>query len=278
MGQDGFTALRVGVEDGVATVVLDHPPMNLFDFTLVPQIGRVGEELARDQDVRVVVVRSANPDFFAAHFDVTVIQQSPAHSPEMEQRRGVWTRMCEVFRTMPKATIALIEGRAGGGGLELALACDMRFAARENAVFNQWEVAIGLLAGGGGMTRLARLMGRSRTMEMVLGCDDVDGAVAELYGLVNRALPAAELELFVDRLARRIASFPPYAVSAAKEAVLRVEKDIGADLLADIDATSPMLEMPGTRQALARFLELGGQTVAGESRLGELLGELSAPR
>ena len=140
--------------------------------------------------------------------------------------------MCEQLRKMPKATIAVIEGRVGGGGSELALSCDMRFAG-PTAVFNQPEVALGIIPGGSGTVRLPRLIGRSRALEVILGCDDIDAATAERWGWVNRVLPTDELATFVDRLAARIASFPPHAVAAAKASVVRAEAGVVEQLLAE---------------------------------------------
>jgi enoyl-CoA hydratase/carnithine racemase len=259
--------------DGVATVTIDNGPINLFDLGLYLAMSTLSHELAADPDVRVVVLRSANPEFFIAHFDVTLIQQLPTDAPSPESLND-FHAMCEAFRTMPKATIAVVEGRVGGGGSELALSCDMRFAARGRAVFNQLEVALGILPGGSGTVRLSRLLGRSRALEVVLGCDDVSAELAEEWGWVNRALPPDELWPFVDRLARRIASFPPHAVAAAKAAVLRAEKEIVPDLLAEAGAYNATLGHPRTRDALAAFLAQGGQTREGELRLGELAGEL----
>jgi enoyl-CoA hydratase/carnithine racemase len=227
----------------------------------------------------VVVLQSANPAFFIAHFDVSLIQHIPT-GMAMPTELNDFHAMCEAFRTMPKATIAVIEGRVGGGGSELALSCDMRFAAlpsegRSGAVFNQPEVALGILPGGSGTARLPRLVGRSRALEVILGCDDIDAATAEAWGWVNRALPADEVRSFVARLARRIAGFPPHAVAAAKASVLRAEKDVVPDLLAEAYAFNGTLDHDATRHALQAFLDRGGQTVAGESRLGDLATELS---
>ncbi len=259
--------------DGVATVTIDHGPINLFDLPLYLAMSTLSHELAANPEVRVVVLRSANPEFFIAHFDVSLIQTLPTDAPPSESLSD-FHAMCEAFRTMPKATIAVIEGRVGGGGSELALSCDMRFAARGRAVFNQPEVALGILPGGSGTVRLSRLLGRSRALEVVLGCDDVSAELAEQWGWVNRSLPSDELWPFVDRLARRIASFPPHAVAAAKAAVLRAEKDVVPDLLAEAGAFNATLGHPRTRDALAAFLAQGGQTRDGELRLGELAGEL----
>lgn len=265
--------LHLRIDDGVATIVIDHPPINLFDLTLYPAMVRMAQDVASDDDIRVVVLRSLNPDFFIAHFDVTLIQHLPTDAPPATELNS-FHEMCEAFRTMPKATIAVIEGRVGGGGSELALSCDMRFAALGRAVLSQPEVAIGILPGGSGTVRLPRLVGRSRALEVILGCDDIDAATAAEWGWVNRALPPDELWPFVDRLARRIASFPPHAVAAAKAAVLRADKDVPADLLAEGDAFNATLSHPRAVAGMAAFMERGGQTPDGERRLGELAGEL----
>ena len=269
-----YAALRVALDDGVATVTIDHPPINLFDLTLYPEMRRLASELAADDDVRVVVLRSANPEFFIAHFDVSLILRFPTDLRPPATELNDFHLMCEDFRTMPKATIAVIEGRVGGGGSELALSCDMRFAALDRAVFNQPEVALGIIPGGSGTVRLPRLIGRSRTLEAILGCDDIDAATAASWGWVNRALPEAELWPFVDRLARRVARFPAHAVAAAKASVLRSEKGVGDDLLLEGDAFANTLGGPGTQAAMRSFLAAGGQTEAGERRLGELAGDL----
>ena len=182
--------------------------------------------------------------------------------------------MCETFRTMPKATIVKLEGRVGGGGSELSLSCDMRFAAIGRAVLNQPEVALGIIPGGSGTQRLPRLMGRSRALEVVLGCEDFDAAAAERYGWVNRALPADEIGPFVERLARRIASFPPHAVAAAKASVLHHDGDMTEALRQEGGRFNATLGEPVTQSAMRRFFTLGGQTAEGEMRLGDLAGEL----
>jgi enoyl-CoA hydratase/carnithine racemase len=265
--------LSLHVVDGVATVTIDNPPINLFDLGLYLAMAGMAQQLADDPEVRVVVLRSATPDFWIAHFDVTLIQHLPTDAGTPTELND-FHRMCEAFRTMPKATIAVIEGRVGGGGSELALSCDMRFAALGKAVFNQPEVALGILPGGSGTVRLPRLVGRSRALEVILGCDDVPADLAERWGWVNRALPPDQLWPFVDRLARRIAGYPPHAVAAAKAAVLRAEKDVTADLLAEAGAFNDTLGHPTTVAALAAFMAQGGQTREGELRLGELAGEL----
>ncbi|MGB8860261.1 MAG: enoyl-CoA hydratase/isomerase family protein [Ilumatobacteraceae bacterium] len=265
--------LTLELTDGVATVTIDHPPINLFDLQLYPAMVQTAHRLAADPAVHVVVLRSANPDFFIAHFDVTLIQRLPTDLPAADVLND-FHLMCEAFRTMPKATIAVIEGRVGGGGSELALSCDMRFAALGRAVFSQPEVALGILPGGSGTVRLPRLIGRSRALEVILGCDDMDAATAERWGWVNRALPPDELWPFVQRLAGRISRFPTHAVAAAKAAVLRAEKDVVADLLGEAAAFAVTLGEPSARAAMDAFMAAGGQTPEGEHRLGDLAGEL----
>ena len=277
MDYSGYQCLRVSLQQGVARVLLDNGPINLLDKPLFKELLRLTDQLAADDRVRVVVLASANPGWFIAHFDVGLILNFPADPPAPDgppAPLSPFHRMAETWRTMPKATIAVVEGRVGGGGSEIALSCDMRFALRGKAVFNQPEVALGILPGGSGTVRLARLMGRSRALEAVLGCDDIPADVAEAWGWVNRALPVAALWPHVDRLAARIASFPPHAVAAAKASVLRAEQGVVDHLQAEGAAFQGTLAVPATRDAMARFLAGGGQTLDGERRLGELAAEL----
>ncbi|MGH9270310.1 MAG: enoyl-CoA hydratase/isomerase family protein [Ilumatobacteraceae bacterium] len=253
---------------GVATVLIDHPPINLMTVEVFLELAGVIESLAGDDDVRVVVVRSANPEWFVAHFDVAAILTFPTEPAPPSADLNRFHVMCERLRTMPKATIAVIEGRVGGGGSELALSCDLRFASPA-AVFNQPEVALGIIPGGSGTVRLPRLVGRSRALEAILGCDDIDTATAERWGWVNRVLDNGELWPFVDRLCRRIASFPPHAVAAAKASVLRAEAGVTDQLLAEGDAFAATLAHPETRVAMQAFLGAGGQTPEVERRLGD---------
>ncbi len=268
-----MTSVRTEVDGrGVAAVTIDHAPINLITIDVFIELGTIIAELAADESVRAVVLASASPEWFLAHFDVEAIQQFPRDRPAATEL-GPYDRMCETLRTMPKPTIAVIAGRVGGGGSELALACDMRFATPE-AVFIQPEVAIGILPGAGGTVRLPRLIGRSRALEVVLGCDDIDAVTAERWGWVNRVLPADEIDAFVDRLVGRIASFPPHAVAAAKANVVRAELGVEPDLIAETVAFNATLASDDTQDRMQRFLDNGGQTPAGERRLGELAGEL----
>jgi enoyl-CoA hydratase/carnithine racemase len=219
-----------------------------------------------------VVVDSADPDFFIAHADVRGMVGRGDPRAERRERLSRFAETTERWRTMPKATIAVIEGRARGGGSEFALALDMRFAARETAVLAQPEVALGIPPGGGATQRLPRLAGRGRALEAILGGDDFDAETAERYGWVNRALPAAELRPFVDRLAARIAAFPAAAVAAAKAAVDAGEPAFADGLREEHRLLRRSLASTETTAAMERFLAAGGQTRDYERDLGARLG------
>jgi enoyl-CoA hydratase/carnithine racemase len=219
----------------------------------------------------VVVVESANPEFFIAHFDVSLILHLPTHRPAPTELTE-FHQMCENFRTMPKPTISVIDGRVGGGGSELTLSMDMRFAS-PSAVFSQPEVALGIIPGGSGTVRLSRLLGRSRAMEVILGCEDIDAHTAYEWGWVNRVVdnPSAH----AHALARRIATFPVEAVQAAKRSVLRSDDHVVEDLLAEAGEFSGLLHLESSRSAMENFLTRGGQTRDGELRLGALVNEIN---
>jgi len=271
----------VRVADGVAFATLANPPLNVLTLPLFGELTRFAAEVEHDPAVRVVVLRSDDPDFWIAHFDVEAILAFPIDRPAARAEQASdnpFHAMCERFRTMPKATLAEIGGRVGGGGHELAMSCDMRFGALGRTVINQPEVALGILPGGTGTQRLPRLVGRGRALELILGCEDLDAATAERWGLLNRALPPAELRPFVERLARRIASFPAAAVAAAKRSVLAAEPDPEAGLLDESLAFQRLLRSEEAQRAMRRFLERGGQTRAGEQRLGALCAELADGR
>jgi enoyl-CoA hydratase/carnithine racemase len=213
-----YRTLRVAPSDeGVLGVVIDAPPMNLIGPELVHDLVGLLGALESDQVTRVVVLESADPDYFVPHVDLTKVAEYTAEAakaagPDDASLGMLWHKLSE----LPVVTIAKLRGRARGAGSELALACDMRFAARENAILGQIEVGVGTTPGAGGVQHLARLVGRGRAMEVILGAADFDADEAERYGWINRALPDAELDAFVDRLARRIASFGAEAVRSAK--------------------------------------------------------------
>jgi enoyl-CoA hydratase/carnithine racemase len=274
MAYDGYACLQIEVRGGIAWLTIDHPPINLLDRALIGDLLRAGVELERDAAVRVVVLQSANPEFFIAHADVELIQLLPEKAPPKPSELGVFHAMVERLRCMPKATLAKIEGIARGGGSELALSCDMRFGALGRCVLAQPEVALGIIPGGSGTQRLPRLVGRARALEIILGCDDVPADLAERWGYLNRALPPDELGPFVDALARRIASFPAEAIALAKRAVDAADESVVAGLLEEGHCFDLSLETSAARERMAAFLAAGGQTPEVERELGRLMGRL----
>jgi enoyl-CoA hydratase/carnithine racemase len=260
MEYQNYQALRIAIDQGVAFVTIDNGPINLLDSTLVADLDRAGRELEADRDVKVVVLQSANPDFFIAHADVSMIQQLPVTPPPRADRLGTFHAMVDRFRTMPKATIAKLEGRCRGGGSELALACDMRFAALGKAVLGQPEVGVGIIPGGGGSVRLPRLVGRGRALEIILGCGDFRADVAERYGYVNRALPAEEITYFVASLARRIATFPAETIALAKQAVDMADVGIEDDLVREETILFRSVHTDAARRRMAAAMAAGLQS------------------
>src|SRR2546425_9856527 len=193
-------------------VTIDNPPLNIFGPETIPQLNEIITALEIDEHVKVVVFDSAVEGFFLTHYDFLARLEDLTGLPPGPTGLQPLPDMLVRLSRAPVVSIALIRGRATGVGSELALASDMRFASREKAILSQWEVGVGLVPGGGPMARLPRLMGRGRALEVLLGADDIHGDLAELYGYVNRSLPDAELDGFVDALATRIASFDKRAI------------------------------------------------------------------
>jgi enoyl-CoA hydratase/carnithine racemase len=275
MSYEGYECLRIEIEGGVARVTIDYPPINLFDIPLMLEMDRMGAELEVDDEVRVIVFCSANPDFFIAHADVKAIQGLPTEVPPKARELSFFHRMIHRFRTMPKASIGVVEGIARGGGSELLLSLDMRFAALGKAVFGQPEVALGIIPGGGATQYLPRLVGCGRAAEVILGCDDFPAELAERYGWVNRALPPDELWGFVDRLARHIAQFPAEAIALAKESLGYAERPLAEGLVEEAHCFARSVATEPAQRRMARFMEIGGQTPEVETDLETALLELA---
>jgi enoyl-CoA hydratase/carnithine racemase len=194
-------------------VTFDLPPLNIFGPASIPELNEIVTAIETDARVKVVVFDSAVEGFFLTHYDFFAKLEETTRFPPGRTGLQALPDMLARLSRAPVASIALIRGRATGVGSELALASDMRFASRDKAILSQWEVGAGLVPGGGPMARLPRLIGRGRALEVLLGADDIRGDLAELYGYVNRALPDAELDDFVDALAIRIASFDKRAIA-----------------------------------------------------------------
>ena len=254
-----FTTLRVTESSGTARVTFDNPPINLFDPVMIADFRQLLDHLAASRDIRVVVFASANPDFFIGHADLNLFLDPQDEIPPKPTKLSPLQTLFEDLRNLPQATIGVLEGRASGAGTEFLTSCDMAFAARDRAVLSQFEVAVGVLPGATGSQRLPRLLGRSRALEMILGCDEFDADLAEKYGLVNRALPPEELWGFVDRLARRIASFPGSAITLNKVAVDAAELPIQLGLLEETHTLHQTLAGGEAQRRMRRLLELGAQ-------------------
>jgi len=261
---DGMTVISVEVEDGVAWAVIDNPPLNLWDAALTSDLVVLLTAFEADDESRVLVLTSANPDFFVAHADVAML---------LDMDMAVWGAEGEVapinqllgsLHASSKVSIALVQGAARGGGSELALACDLRFAS-PNAVFSQPEVALGIVPGAGATQRLSRLVGRARALEIILGCADVDAEEAEAIGYINNVLDESAVEEFVVELATRIAAMPPDAVAHAKRAVDAAFSDPAPGFVVEANGFRATMPAPAARERMTRFLELGGQTVEVES-------------
>jgi enoyl-CoA hydratase/carnithine racemase len=266
-----YQRLNVRKDGRIATVTISNPPINLITLELYAELSALSRELAADGDLTVVVLKSADPDFFLAHFDVEAILAFPTDSPaQRDQALNEYHQMCERFRTMDKVTIAQIEGRVGGGGSELAASLDMRFGVRGRTVVNQMEVPLGILPGGTGTQRLPRLVGRARALEIILTGGDLDAETAERWGYLNRTFAADEIGPFVDALARRIASFPVEAVRLAKASVDAADRPLNEGLVEEAYLFQELLRTAGAQHNMRRFLELGGQTREGELKVGEL--------
>jgi len=275
MAYDGFTLIDVQRDGPLVTATVNNPPINLITMALFGELARLAEELEADPAALVFVLKSADPDFFLAHFDVAaLIAMADAPAPPTDDANA-YHAMCHRFRTMDKVTIAQIEGRVGGGGAELSMNFDMRFGVIGKTVINQMEVPIGILPGGTGTQNLPRLVGRARSMEIILGGIDVDAETAERWGWLNRALPANAIDAHVGALARRIASFPADAVRLAKQSVDSATLPMAEGCQQEADLFQTLLFSDPARHAMRRFLELGGQTRDGELRVAQISGQVA---
>ena len=258
-------------------VVLDNPPLNLMGPEFVLQIRDIVTELENDDRVKVVVFESAVDGFFLNHSDFLANFEDLTSIPQGPTGLEAWPDGLVRLTRAPFVSIALIRGRATGNGSELALACDMSFASREKAVLSQWEVGVGLVAGGGPMARLPLVMGRGRPSKCLLSSDDIGGADAEFFGYVNRALPDAELDSFVDalasqdRLVRQVGDRQHQAPRA--EASLPPDVEIRAGW----DACMASVKRPAAQESIKALLEQGLQKPGdSENRLGFHVGQLRA--
>jgi len=238
-------------------ITFDNPPLNLMGPEFVVEFGEIVTAIEADEQVRVVVFDSAVEGFFLNHSDFTVKMEELTSLPQGPTGLEAWPDILVRITHAPVVSIAKIRGRATGNGSEISLACDMTFASREKALLSQWEVGVGMVAGGGPMTRLPRLIGRSRALEVLMSSDDIRADLAEAYGYVNRALPDAELDAFVDALASRISSFDKWAISNTKRLVNAASLPPDVEMAAGWDACMASVARPATQARIKSFIDLG---------------------
>jgi enoyl-CoA hydratase/carnithine racemase len=256
-------------------VTINHPPLNIFGPDTISQLNEVITTLETDEHVKVVIFESAVPSFFLTHYDfLAKIEDTTSLPPGPTGLQPLPDMLVRLSRA-PVASIALIRGRATGVGSELALACDMRFASREKAILSQFEVGAGIVPGGGPMARLPRLIGRGRALEVFLGADDFPGDLAERYGYVNRSLPDAELDEFVDALATRIASFDKRAISETKRFVDVASLPPDYEIAPEWDVCLASIMRPAAQERIKKLMERGFHKSGDvEERLGYYVGQV----
>jgi enoyl-CoA hydratase/carnithine racemase len=256
-------------------VTFNHPPLNIFGPETIPQLNEIITALETDEHVKVVVFDSAVEGFFLTHYDFLAKLEDTTRLPPGPTGLQPLPDMLVRLSRAPVASIASIRGRATGVGSELALACDMRFASREKAIFSQWEVGAGIVPGGGPMARLPRLMGRGRALEVLLGADDIPGDLAERYGYVNRSFPDSDLDAFVESLANRIASFDKRAIAETKRFADVASLPPDFEIAPEWDVCFASILRPAAQERIKKLMERGFHKPGDvEDRLGYYVGQV----
>lgn len=271
-----YTHLRIRLSNGVAFVTIDNGPVNVLDVALMSELRSFLLATRGNEDVRVIVFDSANPDFFIAHVDMTLIDHPNAFdglAEDTPKGLNVFQAFAELVRHQPQVTIVKLAGIARGGGAEFVTAADMTFAAIGKAGLAQCEALMGIVPGGGGTQYALNRLGRNRALEVVLGADLIGAELAERYGWINRAVPADQLDAIVDAIAYNIAALPDGVIAAAKHALPPAPMNDG--LLREHKAWEGLFARPAAEALIRGGLRAGAQTVRGELRLEELLRELN---
>jgi enoyl-CoA hydratase/carnithine racemase len=256
-------------------VTINHPPLNIFGPKTIPQLNEIITAIETDKELKVVVFDSAIDGFFMTHYDfVAKVEETTSLPPGPTGLQPLPDMLVRLSRC-PVVSIASIRGRATGVGSELALACDMRFASREKAILSHCEVGAGIVPGGGPMARLPRLMGRGRALEVLLGAEDIPGDLAERYRYVNRSLPDADLDEFVESLATRVASFDKRALSETKRFVDVASLPPDYEIAPEWDVCLASIMRPAAQKRIGMLLERGLHKAGDvENRLGYHVGQL----
>jgi len=268
-----FEKLIVTREGAVLFAAINAPPMNLEGPELIRDLVSLIQRAEADDTVQVIVFKSADSDYFISHVDVTRIKENREAAAKLDGNPSIGQVLRHISASR-LVTIAQIEGRVRGVGSEFILACDMRFAARESAIFGQFEPAFGVIPGAGAAQHLTRLMGRGRALEVMLSADDYDADLAERYGWINRAMPARELGDFVRRLSLRIASFPATGHAVVKNRVNAIALASAEDIQHDSDLFLEGVAAPEYQRRMQAARKRGFQTREAEMNLGQLLADL----
>jgi enoyl-CoA hydratase/carnithine racemase len=256
-------------------ITFDNPPLNLMGPQFVLEFREIVTAIETDEQVKVVLFDSAVEGFFLNHSDFLAKLEDLTSIPQGPTGLEAWPDILVRLTRAAVVSIALIRGRATGNGSEIALACDMSFASREKALFSQWEVGVGMVAGGGPMARLPRQVGRQRALELLLGSEDIRGDLAATYGYVNRSLPDSELDAFVDALATRIASFDKWAIANTKRLVNVNSLPPDVEMAAGWNACIASLARPAAQGGIKALFDLGFHKPGeAEDRLGDFVGRI----
>ncbi|MDM2348187.1 enoyl-CoA hydratase/isomerase family protein [Mycolicibacter arupensis] len=258
-------------------VTFDNPPINLVDPLMVVELHQLLTEIEQDHHVAVIVFESANPDFFLNHVDVAADPSPLTALPTAPSPFHHWTNLLIRISKLPAVTISAIRGRARAAGSELALATDIRFASRERAILGQFEVGFAAIPGGGPSSRLPTIVGRGRALEILLGGHDFTGELAERYGYVNRAIPDAEFDAFVDAFAHRVSRFHLLALADIKRFVNNASLPADATLLSEMDTLIGAFARPAAASIIAQALKDGFQQPGPlELTLGDYINDVRA--
>ncbi|WP_343688669.1 enoyl-CoA hydratase/isomerase family protein [Chitinophaga sp.] len=264
--------LQLNIADGVARITFNNPPVNVMSGSLMRALKHLLHELSGNKEVQVIVFDSANPDFFIAHVDINILDEQEILD-ELQQSApeglNLFQAIGEMIRAQPQVTIVKLKGIARGGGAEFVAAADLSFAALESGKLSQCEALMGIIPGGGATQYLSEKMTRGRVLEVILGADLFDAATAADYGWINRAIPGAAVDTFVDRLAAHIAALPAGVIAAAKKVLSPVRNIEG--FKSENEGWQSLVFQPRTAEIMTKAMQNGAQTVAGELKIEELL-------
>lgn len=275
-----YGTISTSVNGSVLRATVHNPPINIYDEKLSVDLLSLVNSLKNQTDIKVVILASANPDFWIAHYDLHLLsaQQPPPPPVNATEVGAVFLSTASSIANLPVIFIAEIDGRATGAADELALYFDIRYAG-PGTHLSQIEVGCNLLPGAGGLQYLVKLIGRARALEYILSGRSVDAETAAAIGWVNRAFSSSEqLRHEVDALAHRIGSFSGAALAAIKQRINASSNPSAQSIAEDTATFLPLLSLPVAQAALTRYLELSenqkrnGFELAVEDRLEELNG------